>query len=186
MQVTLQEVLRQLDIDEPDYTALAALGPDAVPHLTTLIRGEDPGIASKAAYLASLIHSDESVDALSLAVASPHDTVRVAAAAALRNLPPPQAARLADRLLDDADVGVRKLAVTAAGRLGLTTLEGKVRSMASTDDDQALRQIAREELKQIGVTAEGTGAATRKRPGARGPRTAAKKAKKKRASSKRR
>jgi len=149
MQVTLQEVLRQLDTDEPDYTALAALGPDAVPHLATLIRGEDPGIASKAAFLVSLIHGDESVDALSLAIASPHDAVRVAAAAGLRNLAAPQAARLADRLLDDADVGVRKLALGAAGRLGLTMLEGKVRSMATGDHSPALRRMAREELRNL-------------------------------------
>jgi len=180
MPVTLQDVLRQLDTDEPDYTALAALGPDAVPHLATLVRGDDPGIASKAAYLVSLIESDESIDVLSSAVASPHDVVRVAAAAGLPNLAGQQATRLADRLLDDSDAGVRKLALTAAGRLGLTTLEGKVRSLASGDTDPALRRLAREELKQMSAPDAGEEAApagrtrARKKAGARKRRSSAK------------
>ena len=154
MPVMLQDVLRQLDTDEPDYAALTALGPDAVPHLVTLIRSEDPGIASKAAYLASLIQTDESVDALTAAIASPHDAVRVAAAAGLRNLPTTQAARLADRLLDDGDAGVRKVALNAVGRLGLESLRAKVRSMATNDAERALRAVARQELEHLGAGAE--------------------------------
>ncbi len=163
MSVTLQEVLKQLDTDEPDYMALTALGPDAVPHLTTLVRSADPGLASKAAYLASMIQTDESIDALSSAVASPHEVVRVAAAAGLRNLPAPQAARLADRLLDDGDVGVRKVALSAVGRLGLMSLEPKVRSMASRDAEVALRAAAKQELAHLGVDGKPAPAAKRGR-----------------------
>jgi hypothetical protein len=43
-----------LEPEEPDYAAAAQLGP-AVPHLQTLIQGDDPMLASKASYLASLI-----------------------------------------------------------------------------------------------------------------------------------
>jgi HEAT repeat protein len=154
MPVTLQDVLKQLDKDEPDYAALTALGPDAVPHLANLVRSGEPGIASKAAYLASLIQTDESVDALSSAIASPHEVVRVAAAAGLRNLPAPQAARLADRLLDDRDAGVRKVALNSVGRLGLEALASKVRSMASSDAEGALRAVARQELERLGAGVE--------------------------------
>lgn len=149
MPVTLQQVLNQLDTDEPNYPALAALGPEAVPHLASLVRGEDPGLASKAAYLASLIQSDESIEVLTTAAGSPHDTVRVAAAAGLRNLGAAQALPLTERLLDDADAGVRKQALRAAGRLGLGTLEAKVKAVASSDADTALRQLATQELKQM-------------------------------------
>ena len=188
MPVTLQDVLKQLDRDEPDYAALTALGPDAVPHLATLVRSGDPGIASKAAYLASLIQTDESVDALSSAVASPHEVVRVAAAAGLRNLPGPQAARLADRLLDDGDAGVRKVTLNAVGRLGLGSLEAKVRSMASSDVEGALRAVARQELARLaaGVEAERPAKRSTKR-GAGRTRTATRAgARKKRSSAKRR
>src|SRR5262245_20072554 len=100
MPVTFQQVLKQIDTDEPNYTALAALGPEALPHLATLVKSEDPGLASKAAYLASLIESDDAVEVLSSAATSPHDVVRVAAAAGLRNVSSPQATAVVDRLLD--------------------------------------------------------------------------------------
>lgn len=149
MAVTLQQVLNQLDTDEPNYTALAALGPEAVPHLASLVRGEDAGLASKAAYLASLIQSEESVGVLTAAAASAHDVVRVAAASGLRNLSADLALPLADRLLEDADAGVRKQALRAAGRLGLGSLEAKLKSAAAGDADTALRQVASQELKQM-------------------------------------
>lgn len=149
MPVELHDVLRQLDTDEPNYTVLAALGPEAVPHLLVLVRGDDPGLASKAAYLASLIQSDDSMEVLRTAATSSHESVRVAVAAGLRNVATPQALPLTDRLLDDADAGVRKQAVRAVGALGLDALEPKVRAMASRDADRALRQVARGELERI-------------------------------------
>ena len=149
MSLTLQQVLRQLDIDEPNYAALAALGPDALPHLAILVRGEDPGVASKAAYLASLIQSDDSIEVIASAAASPNDAVRVAAATGLRNVPTSQALPWADRLLDDADAGVRQQALRSVARLGMETLEPKVKLMASRDSVPALRQLAKKELKRI-------------------------------------
>ena len=163
MPVTLQQVLKQLDTDEPNYPALAALGPEAVPHLAALVRGEDPGIASKAAYLASLIQSDDSIEVLASAAASPHEAVRVAAAAGLSNMAPTQALPLTGHLLDDADPGVRKQALRAFRRLGMDSLESKVKALASSDSEPALRQLANQEIKRMAearVTAkkEGKGA----------------------------
>jgi HEAT repeat protein len=114
--------------------------------------------------------------------------VRVAAAAGLRNLAGPQAARLAERLLDDGDAGVRKVALNAVGRLGLTTLAAKVRSMASGDAETALRAVARQALERLGAGGEAPRAtkrarkapASRPRAGAAGART------RKRSSAKRR
>jgi HEAT repeat protein len=149
MPVTLQQILKQLDTDEPNYTALAALGPEAIPQLAILVKGEDPGLASKAAYLASLIQSDDSLGVLSSAAESSHETVRVAAAAGLRNLAAPKAAPLADKLLEDADPGVRKLALQAVGRVGIEVLEPKLKTVASKDSVPALRQLATEQLRRI-------------------------------------
>jgi len=175
MPLTLQEVLKRLDVDEPNYPALAALGPDAVPHLATLVRGEDPGIASKAAYLASLIQSDDSIDVVASAATSANDVVRVAAATSLRNVATSQALPWADRLLDDADAGVRQQAIRSVGRVGMETLEPKVKLMAARDSDPALRQLAKQELKRMaGVRAAAAKQATatakaakRKAPGRR-------------------
>jgi HEAT repeat protein len=149
MSITKQEVIRRLGAVEPKYTELAKMGPEAVPHLAALINGEDLGFAAKATYLASVIQTDEAIDALSVAATSPHRIVRVAAAAGLGNVRDPRAISLAQRLLDDEDAGVRKFAVRAASRLGLSELEPKVRAIAIQDNVPALRQIAAGALQSI-------------------------------------
>jgi HEAT repeat protein len=149
MPITIQQVLARLDVDEPDYPALATLGPEAVPHLNVLARSDNPGIAAKAVYLASLIESDESADVLKAASASQHDIVRVAAAAALRNLTPAQAKPMIERLLDDKDVGVRKQALQAVVALEMSGLERKVKKIATRDPEKALQRIAKQGLERL-------------------------------------
>jgi HEAT repeat protein len=83
------------------------------------------------------------------AAASPHETVRIAAAAGLRNLAPAQAAPTVERLLDDQDAGVRKLALRAVTDLGMSSLEPKVESMAANDPEEALRQLADQGLRRF-------------------------------------
>jgi HEAT repeat protein len=149
MPITMQQVLARLDTDEPDYAALATLGPEVVPHLATLVRSDDPGIAAKAAYLASMIDSDDSTDVVEAASTSPHETVRVAAAAGLRNLAPAKAVPAADRLLDDEDTGVRKQALRSVVDLGMSGLEPKVKTMSTADPEQGLRQMAKQGLQRM-------------------------------------
>lgn len=149
MPLTKQEVIRRLGADEPNYKMLAQMGAEAVPHLAALINGEDLGIAAKATYLASVMQTDEGIEALMTAATSPHPVVRVAAAAGLRNVADAKAVRLAERLLEDRDAGVRKLAVRAVSRLGLSVLEPKVRAIAMHDNVQGLRQIAEGALQSM-------------------------------------
>jgi hypothetical protein len=87
MAVTLEQVTMALLADEPRYGRLAAeLGADALPHLTTLIQGDDLALAAKAASLATLVKDERSLEVLSHAVASEHEVVRIAAAAGLWRL----------------------------------------------------------------------------------------------------
>ena len=122
MPVTKQEVIQRLGAHEPNYKKLAQMGPDAVPHLAALIHGDDLGLAAKAVYLASVIQTSDAIDLMAAAAASSHDIVRLAASSGLLNLSGEPAARLAERLLDDPDAGVRKVARRAASRLGLSAL----------------------------------------------------------------
>jgi hypothetical protein len=119
MVVTKQQVIEILNVDEPNYPEAAKLGPDALPHLDTLVKTADPMLASKAAYLASLIQSDQSIDVLRAAAQSDHPEVRVAAAAGARNRVAAAAGarksvsddsinELLSLLNNDQDAGVRK------------------------------------------------------------------------------
>jgi HEAT repeat protein len=141
MTVTREQVLAQLYPDEPDYEGAAQLGPEALPHLMKLIEEGDPDLASKATSLASVIDAAESIEAVDKAARSPDPVIRVAAAAALGNLsqmPDP----LAQGMLNDEDVGVRKLALRSLERQQPAGFKQKAQQMAANDPNPVLREHA--------------------------------------------
>jgi HEAT repeat protein len=115
MSVSMDDVRRALDPDEPDYAVAARLGKEALPHLERLVRGDDLMLASKAAYAASLI--DGGSEVVEAAAGSDDPVVRVAAAAAVRNLPGDRARPMLRRLSEDVDPGIRKVARASERRL---------------------------------------------------------------------
>jgi HEAT repeat protein len=110
MTVSMDDVRRILDPEEPDYDAAAELGTGALPHLQAIVAGDDPMLASKAAYAASMLEGDAGQDVVQAAAHSTEPLVRVAAAAAARNLPAPSARDVLSDLAADDDPGVRKVA----------------------------------------------------------------------------
>jgi hypothetical protein len=140
--VTMQQVINQLDREEPNYEQAALLGADAIPHLVTLIRGPNVNLAAKAASLAGIMNAAESADALQVAAMHPQAVVRVAAAAAaknLSNLP----MHLALSFLNDSDPGVRKWTLETVRARQLAGLKSKVEEMVRNDPDLGLRDRAR-------------------------------------------
>jgi hypothetical protein len=114
MAVTMKQVRAVLDPEEPDYASGAALGPEALPHLDALVNAGDQMLASKAAYLASLIADPRSADVVQKAARSANPAVRVAAAAAAPNLKA-GGEEVLRGLAGDPDGGVRKVARTKLG-----------------------------------------------------------------------
>jgi hypothetical protein len=146
--ITMEQVRAQLDRDEPDYAEAAKLGPDAIPHLTQLVQGGDPMLASKAAYLASLIQSDKSTTVLELAARSSHDQVRIAAAAGVRNLKQVEAPLL-NLLVHDLDAGVRKVTLRSIEAKPQAGAKAMVEEIAKNDPDENLRQLAGKMVNQL-------------------------------------
>jgi HEAT repeat protein len=149
MAVTMRQVRAQLDRDEPDYAEAARLGPDAIPHLMQLVQGTDAMLASKAAYLASLIQSANTVDVLEIAANSPYAQVRVSAAAGISNLAQPPATPLLDRLLKDQDVGVRQYALRSIEVHQPAGIRKQVQEIARNDPDIDLQQLADRVANQL-------------------------------------
>lgn len=141
MAVTMQQVLAEIDRDEPDYNVFRDLGPDALPHLEMIVESHDGLRAAKAAYAASLIAGPGAVDVLTKAAAHPDPQVRVAVANGLRNSDA-AADDVLERLLDDGDSGVRKIALGTVGDLGRADLAAKVALMAADDPHEFLRDAA--------------------------------------------
>ncbi len=149
MALKIEDVLAQLDLDEPDYTEAAKMGPDAIPHLDALVAQDEPRLASKAAYLAGLISSEQSASIVTRAAQSQHADVRVAAAAAVRHLQGDAAHQVATTLLGDEDIGVRKVTLQSAATIQLPSLRARIEELASSDPEPFLQQLARETVQRM-------------------------------------
>lgn len=136
------ELRQALDKDELDYPALAAeAGPGSMDDLEALVAEDEPRIASKAAYLASLIDADDSHRVVDLAAHSRHDVVRASAAAALGSLSQDRATPIARSLLGDADAGIRARTVKSLGTFR-GSLRQSLQAVAEEDDDPGVRALA--------------------------------------------
>lgn len=142
MALTISDVRAHLDPEEVDYPAAAALGPEALALLDDMVRSDDPMLASKAAYLASLIPAEERLGVLGAAATSPHAAVRVAVASGLRNLDEPDVDALADALQADVDLGVRKQTLRAIAGFDSGRMVERLSRAAEEDPEPVLRDLA--------------------------------------------
>ncbi len=147
MAVTFEQVRAALDPEEPAYNkAATTLGPKALPHLARLITGDHAMLASKAAYLAGLIGTDQSVEVLQKAVRSGDVRVRLAAAAAAGKLAADAASAVLIHLVDDADVGVQKIALKSVPDTASVALLARIQSLSDGKADTMARSLSREAL----------------------------------------
>ena len=153
MPVSYAELKALLDVDEPDYPALATIAAGAMQHLRKLAASPDVSVASKAVSLAGIIGDSSSLGVVSDAVKSPHALVRVAAAHAASLLPDsPQAARIVSSLMNDRDIGVVKLAARAAERLSAPGMNVKAKR-AQARMASAVRAAVKETSQRERATA---------------------------------
>ena len=138
------ELRQALDRDELDYPALAAeAGPGAMDDLAALVAEDEPRIASKAAYLATLVDAEESAQVVDLAARSRHDVVRAAAAAALGAMSQDRATPIAETLLADADAGIRARTVKSLAGFEGEQLQSLL-AVAQDDEDPEIRALAQD------------------------------------------
>jgi HEAT repeats len=145
MAVSMKRVRAALDPEEPDYAAAAQLGPDAVPHLQTLIQGDDPMLASKAVYLASLIQDERTPDLVRQAAQHDDPVIRVAAASAARNMDAPAASEILVELVADDDPGVRKVARKAVPEEPTDALTERLEEMPDASGEMPRRPLSPQE-----------------------------------------
>ena len=143
MAVSMKDVRAWLDPEEVDYPGAAAkLGPDSLPYLQELAESPDTMLASKATYLASLIGGEPALRVLHAAAGRPEEAIRVAAATGLRHLTEEQAAPIADRLLGDHDLGVRKMAIRSVASFASGPMRERLKHAAESDPEQFIRDLA--------------------------------------------
>ena len=150
MTITMNDVRSHLDRDEVDYQEAAGMGAEALPFLQELVSGADPMLASKAAYLASMIPGEQQAQILDVAARSGDPVVRVAAASGMGNLAEEDADSLAAGLLGDDDLGVRKLAIRSVARFGSASMTARLRRVAEDDPSEDLRGLAAQQVEGLG------------------------------------
>ena len=105
-------------------------------------------LASKATYLASLIGGEQSVRIVETAVQRPEPEVRIAAAFGVRNLKIADAEPIVDRLIEDEDVGVRKVTVTSMIAFDSPAMNARVRELSQQDPEPLIRDLATRNLTE--------------------------------------
>jgi hypothetical protein len=169
----MEQVRAALEPEEPNYSRAAALGPEALPFLEQLVHGPNPMLASKATYLASVIHPDQAVGLIARAAAHAHPVVRVAAAAAARNLAALVAGGVLRRLVEDHDRGVRQVALQSVHKDTTPEVRSAVAALSETEPDPAIRTLSRRTLDRLAPPADAFVAGTPERGVASSIRAAA-------------
>lgn len=149
MPLTIHQVRAALYPEEPDYKRASRLGPEALVYLENILGEGDPMLAPKATYLASLIRGTRSVAVVSQAARSERPSLRVAAAAAARNLSEPSASGILVSLLNDKDVGVRKTALNSVSVKPTSELRKKIQSLGNSDQDRAIRVLSNQVIERL-------------------------------------
>ena len=148
MALTMTQLRSMLNAEEPNYSTLTGvLSRDDLFNLEKLVQENDAMLAPKAAYAITLIDDAAAVRAIDTAAASARDTVRLASAAGLANLSGFDVTAVAERLLSDADVGVRKLAVKSVHGLRIDALKPKLEALAARDPEPGIRSLAKRALE---------------------------------------
>jgi HEAT repeat protein len=142
MSVTMEQVLSYLGPEEPNYVEAAKLGPNALPFLKEIINRSDVMLASKAAYLVSLIKSDESVSILEHTAQNKDPIIRIAVASGIRNLSDKDAGVLLDRFIQDKDNGVRQVTLKSVAKFKSDLIKSKVQKFIESDPESAIRELA--------------------------------------------
>lgn len=151
MTMTMAQVRAILDPEEPNYAKAAQLGAAAIPFLEQLIQGSDVMLAAKAAYAASLIQAPGAATLVKAATEHDATVVRVAAAAAARNLEGAQASEVLMPLIQDADVGVRKVALDSVGPDADVELRSQIEQLSTEEIDPVIRDRSAQTLHRLGL-----------------------------------
>lgn len=149
MAVTKEQVLRALMPDEPDYSKAAALGTEALAFLNDLVATGEPGLAAKAVSFAGRIQDQRAVQVLEQAMRRPEPYIRVATAEAALVLKVPDAETILLHLLDDKDVGVRRVAVEAVPEKNSHLLNAKLGAVLKSEPHEGLRRIMQDVQQRV-------------------------------------
>lgn len=148
---TREQLIKMIDLDEPDYQEIVArLTKDDIPLLNELATDPNPAIATKAISCLGFMNDERAMAGVEKAAKSGNPVLRVAASHALRNMTSmPAAERILDQLLDDNDIGVKKFALKTVEASRLSNLKEKVRQLHSKESNEQLKSLSKQVMDKL-------------------------------------
>lgn len=146
---TMEELINILGAEEPEYDLPALNDASIIPLLATLIGGADSRLAARAVGVAAKIGDDEAVALVREAAASSDSLLRIAAAAAVENLPSDAASEILATLVRDDDAGVRYVALGSVPDDPTPDLVASIESLGEDEPESDVRERAEGILEGI-------------------------------------
>jgi len=148
---TKDELIKMINLDEPDYAEIMAkLTNDDIPLLNELAQDENPAIATKAISCLAYMNDDRAYAGIEKATKSSNPVLRVAATHAIRNMSNKAGAeKLIDKMLDDTDFGVKKFALKTVEASKMTNLKEKVKQMNLRDSSEHIRTLSKQVMEKL-------------------------------------
>jgi hypothetical protein len=148
---TKDELIKLINLDEPDYQEIVAkLSKDDIPLLTQLAQDPNLAIATKAISCLGYINDDRAFTGVETATKSNNPVLRVAATHALRNMSSrPGAEILLGKLLDDDDIGVKKFALKTIAASKFSGLKEKVKQLNLKETNEHIKTLSKEVMDKL-------------------------------------
>jgi HEAT repeat protein len=147
--MTVEELRAKLSEIEPREAMYAGLTPTDVPSLERLLADPEDWMAARAIFALSRVGNDAAVNILARAVTDGRVQVRVAVAAAVAQRPITLPDNAIVKLLQDQDVGVRKLATRAVKPENGNEPRALLNRLSSEDAFPEVQKRATEVLRNL-------------------------------------
>lgn len=146
---TMSELLRQLRMIEPNERMFDGIGRAEVGLLRRILDEEEPWLAARAVYALSRIDSDDARQGIRAAKGDSRIEVRSAAAAIANSVPPELSDELLASLLEDVDIGVRKIALRSVSQQNSGKVRQRIEVMVARERNPRLKEMAVERVRTV-------------------------------------
>ncbi len=148
---TKEELIKMINLDEPDYPSIvASLTKDDVPILIELSKDPNPAIATKAISCLGQMNTENALTGVQAAAAHANPVYRVAAAHALRHMSKlPAGVDLLGKMLDDTDIGVKKFALKSVEQANISSLRAKVQTLNANEPNEGIKALSHSILQKL-------------------------------------
>lgn len=143
---TYEEVKQILAVIEPTEDMYTKLSLEDLPHLQRLLQEPEPWRAARAVYAAARLQSTASHTLVFNAASDARREVRAAAAIVAPRVPVATGHAVIERLLDDNDVGIKKLAINSIGNNPSAGILSRLKALSESHTNTQIKLLASKTL----------------------------------------